>query len=107
MDGYVVNSEVMSVLPIELLLTFGSVDSFDGEPITEVLERKRKDGHYSKIVESLLLFGWTTGVHIAPDRNEITDGHHRLAAAIDLGQRYVPVVTELFSAHDSGFWGRD
>lgn len=108
---YTVNDERMSVLPIAVVMGYASCDARMNdfsqlETIGEVLERKRQDEHYPKIIESLVTNGWTTGIHITPGECEISDGHHRLAAAIDLGQQYVPVVSDFFSAEDSGAWGK-
>lgn len=106
-----VTPEAMSVVPIETILTTwrsGDADMWSCS-LPELLDHKRKDEHYPKLVETLKKEGWTKGIKavlwIGETTPTMTDGHHRLAAAIDLGQKYVPVETG-YCEPDSGSWGR-
>lgn len=73
-----------------------------------VLERKRNDSHYEDVVESLKTRGFVrplTGQANSFER-KFGDGHHRLAAAIELGMSHVPIRFD-FSiniSNDSGSW---
>jgi len=105
-----VTAEVMSVVPVaDILNSWGSGDAnYYNMSLPELLDRKRKDAHYPMLVETLKTEGWTKGikcVNYFGDVPWMTDGHHRLAAAIDLGQKYVPVETG-YCENDSGSWGR-
>jgi|SRR6185503_2513914 len=107
---YKVTDEVMSVVPIdEILDTWESGDAeMMGMTLPQMLDHKRGDDHYPKLVETLKTEGWTKGVGCVSWINGVkvlSDGHHRLAAAIDLGQKYVPVRSGLAEA-DSGSWGQ-
>lgn len=76
------------------------------------LEDKRDDRNYRDIVTSIERWGFvrplTAYIKQLGDKEELRfgDGHHRLAAAIELGMTTVPV--EVFSgwkiATDSGSW---
>lgn len=74
------------------------------------LARKRMDGHYEDVLESIRTRGFLRPLTAWPNDSEgqlqFGDGHHRLAAAIDLGMTTVPVkVYDGFKiANDSGDW---
>ena len=61
----------------------------------DVLTEKRDDMHYEGVVESLRSNGWVRPVTVQWEEDEeclkYGDGHHRLAAAIDLGMTHIPV----------------
>lgn len=76
-------------VPISFLLNYASADAWDDETVGELLHRKRLDEDYPLIRDSLRDRGWVMPIHVY-DRT-VTDGHHRIAAAIDLGLGSVPV----------------
>lgn len=88
----------------------GNVESLPARGLFEVtLEIKRSDEGYDRIVESLREHGFTVPctVQIADRGYIFGDGHHRLAAAIDLGIEYIPVQACVLGksiATDSGEW---
>lgn len=60
-----------------------------------MLDSKRRDYDYQKIVDSIKEFGYVVSLNMYWDKRYkrfvLSDGHHRLAAAIDLGITVVPV----------------
>jgi hypothetical protein len=72
------------------------------------LERKRRDRHYSDLKQSILTHGFLRPVtaHRLNGELQYCDGHHRLAAAVELGLTTIPV--RVFAswaiADDSGIW---
>lgn len=65
----------------------------------EGLQRKREDKHYDSLVKSIQEEGLKTPVFIETGNGEdryLGNGHHRLAALIDLGYTHIPY-TEEFS----------
>lgn len=75
-----------------------------------LLSEKRSDDHYDDVVDTISTDGFTKELTAWPNGGELVfgDGHHRLAAAIDLGMSTVPVrIHEEFSVEpDSGAWSR-
>lgn len=76
---------------------FGEASSYDSEYDfwSEVLTRKAWDTGFGHLVESLLTQGWdensAIGLYqIAPGEWRITEGHHRIVAAILLGMEEIP-----------------
>lgn len=74
----------------------------------QMLDEKRGDSHYEDILWSIKKHGFARPLTAFTKHGELRfgDGHHRLAAAIDLGMTEVPV---LVSRHwhisqDSGDW---
>lgn len=57
------------------------------------LRKKREDKGYQNLVQSISSIGFLWPALIDSD-NEYSNGHHRLAACIDLGYTHVPVTTE-------------
>lgn len=81
------------------------------------LEEKRNDDHYDEVVESIQMRGFirpldaTRHFYYNEDAEtdgmvHLADGHHRFAAAIDLGMEAVPVYVSEYPtiAPDSGDW---
>jgi|GEM_PF-3471867 len=81
------------------------------------LEHKREDCHYDDVVDSVREHGFIRPLDAATnfhydDSDEsagmvrLADGHHRFAAAIDLGYEAVPVLVSEYStvSPDSGDW---
>lgn len=74
----------------------------------DMLEKKRRDGHYPDVVHSIQTWGFLRPLNadVAAGRLQLSDGHHRLAASIDLGFEAVPVYVEEHPiiSDDSGYW---
>jgi hypothetical protein len=81
-------------------------DDYVYGPVSGVLARKRRDAHYPKLLSELKERGFTTGINVHPYRERVCDGHHRIAAALDLGMEYVPVKYKGGTDADSGRWGK-
>ena len=93
---------------IEQIITRRSTDSVFYVSWDAMLESKRQDSHYPDVVESLRQDGFIRPLTADVRAHELrlSDGHHRIAAAIDLGMEAVPVLitgTPLIS-EDSGSW---
>jgi hypothetical protein len=81
-----------------------------GRSWASVLEDKRDEYDYDQTVRSLETYGFVrpvTAQAIGGNDYKYGDGHHRLAAAIDLGWTHVPI--EAFHGYyeisrDSGYW---
>lgn len=76
---------------------WGSWDSFEdmtNRRWREFLQRVRRDGQYEDVKSSILRNGFrrasTYMWDISLERFIHLDGHHRLAAAIEIGYQYVP-----------------
>ena len=87
------------IVPVNLLLSnFDSLDDNEGSAsddediltLAEVLDEKRGDDQYYSVRESIAASGFTEPIY-SSDTCMLLDGHHRLAAAIDLGYTSVPV----------------
>jgi hypothetical protein len=77
-----------------ILKDWWSVDG-DGEGcLPYVVERKRYDRSYEKTKKAIAKRGFLEPLVIATNYSEKThgNGHHRLAAAIELGYKYIPYV---------------
>jgi len=74
----------------------------------DVLEDKRNDYNYQDIVTSLRTWGFVRPLtaRVADGQLQFGDGHHRLAASIELGWAVVPVVVRdgWVVSQDSGCW---
>ena len=80
----------------------------------QALASKRRDRHYPKVVESIQKYGFVRPVTAATPHDYVKggyeelqygDGHHRLAAAIDLGYTHIPMQytgSNFAVSHDSG-----
>lgn len=77
-----------------------------------VLNTKREDDHYKDVLDALKKKGFSRPLTVEYKRHsggqQLSDGHHRLAAAIDLGFTHVPVYGcrkyEDAISNDSGSW---
>jgi ParB-like chromosome segregation protein Spo0J len=85
---------VIGLIPTAEALTLMSPDADpeEGTDVADVLDRKRKSPHYPRLLEDIRRDGITIPVVI--DHGglypELTEGHHRIAAAVDLGLPAVP-----------------
>lgn len=82
---------------VKSLAEWGSVDSTDNKlkrQLLPVLEKKRKDPEYHSILRFLKQEGFTEPLVCIKERGIKShgDGHHRLAAAIELGYKFIPYV---------------
>lgn len=98
--------------PIEEILKKGSVDgAYDADSWEETLGYKREDFNYEDVKASIDEFGFlrplTCAIEMDGEDYSFGDGHHRLAAAIDLGLTHVPIeayADYAFVLNDSGDW---
>lgn len=67
--------------------------SFDGSPQEwmRLIQEKANDTGFGRLIDSILENGWETGSAIGFDGAYISEGHHRLAAAILLGLDEIPI----------------
>ena len=104
-------SGVVRWVPVDEMMSWRSCDSA-GVRLKEVLRWKREDEHYPKVVEALRENGFMRPLtsYVEGFDRYMGDGHHRLAAAIDLGLTEVPVLMSEngwdmdLIADDSGDW---
>lgn len=94
--------------PIEEILEhWHSVDGAKPGEWERTLKHKRRDSQYSDLLESITKEGFRAflGCYIVKEANKIFpkreyptfgNGHHRLAVAVDLGYRYVPLMTDAY-----------
>jgi hypothetical protein len=128
-------SPKVEMWPVERCLSLRSVDSdprnafrdyYDADPeladecsdtwdpnlegadmMNQVLHWKRYDESYRELIESMRTNGVTSPIGV--NGNELANGHHRLAAMIDLGYTEIPVVTNEVSSDPwliTEYWGR-
>jgi ParB-like chromosome segregation protein Spo0J len=85
---------VIGIIPIVDALTLMSPDAEpeDGTDVADVLDRKRQSPHYPQLLEEIRQNGITIPVVIdySGTFGELLEGHHRIAAAVDLGLPSVP-----------------
>lgn len=92
--------------PIDEILKRESLDGgYEGDGWDWLLDDKRNDNYYPDVVRSLKEHGFKRPLTCSiddydPSDYQFGDGHHRLAAAIDLGLTHVPL-----EAYPSGSWG--
>lgn len=110
---YKCNDEVMSVLPLAQVLEMPSCDNWGGN-VHSVMEWKKSDPWFPAVVESIRRHGFTKGIRVDPTTGWVMDGHHRIAAAMELGLSYIPVEegyseydTEFFKSVKSGEYGKE
>lgn len=85
---------MIGIIPIAEALTLMSPDAEpeDGTDVADVLDRKRQSPHYPALLEEIRQNGITVPVVIdySGTFGELLEGHHRIAAAVDLGLLSVP-----------------
>lgn len=109
-------AEILERESIDVRLEFAYGDPSLDDYWEERLNDKRMDRHYDDVVESIKRWGFIRPLTAREGKDGMLhfgDGHHRLAAAIDLGMTFVPVKvcrsqkhgydSELV-ARDSGSW---
>lgn len=85
------------MMPVSEVMTFHAGDAFRGETMVEVLDRKRKDPNYlyAALLADVDRHGVMFPLELYIDSNgetQVSNGHHRLAAAVELGHEFVPVI---------------
>lgn len=85
---------MIGLMPLAEALTLMSPDADieQGTDVADVLDDKRQSGHYPALLEAIRRDGITVPVYIQPCGQYpiLEDGHHRIAAAVDLGLEVVP-----------------
>lgn len=84
---------------VESSVDFGEVSNYFGNTMDEqrtnfwlaVIKDKASDTGFGHLIEAILTEGFDNESSIGWFDNEITEGHHRLVAAILLGMEEVPV----------------
>lgn len=93
---------------IEQIVTRSSSDRSFYRSWEHLLDEKRDDPHYPDVLESIRQNGFIRPLNadIAHEELRLSDGHHRLAAAIELGMEAVPVYIAEWPiiSDDSGDW---
>lgn len=64
----------------------------NSRPIGKVLAAKRKDSSYEDTKQLIMENGFTQPLCFHKACKKQMDGHHRLAAAIELGYKYIPYI---------------
>jgi ParB-like chromosome segregation protein Spo0J len=85
---------MIGLMPVAEALGLMSPDAEpeEGLDVADVLDRKRRSPHYPRLLEEIRRDGITVPVTIdhSGAYPELTEGHHRIAAAVDLGLTVVP-----------------
>jgi ParB-like chromosome segregation protein Spo0J len=85
---------VIGIIPVAEALALMSPDAEpeDGTDVADVLDRKRQSPHYPQLLEEIRRDGITVPVVIdySGTYGELLEGHHRIAAAVDLGLPSIP-----------------
>jgi hypothetical protein len=81
---------VLGIIPTATLLdmlTPDDDDTFDALYVRDVLDHKRRSEHYAALLEEIRRNGMALPIMIRTYRGQpwLVDGHHRVAAALDLG----------------------
>ena len=73
-----------------------------------MLDEKREDSHYPDVLASIREHGFIRPLNADLGKGylQLSDGHHRIAAAVDLGIECVPVYVTRYPiiSGDSGHW---
>ncbi len=101
---YECTDSVMSILPLAEVLGFNSCDNWGGT-VGGIMEDKRSDSWYPAVVESIRRDGFTKGISINSS-GWVCDGHHRIAAAVELGLAFIPVETKGWAEYDGEFFNK-
>jgi ParB-like chromosome segregation protein Spo0J len=82
---------VIDVVEVLVMLS-PDTEAGEGMDVADVLPRKRQSPHYARLMEEIRREGITVPVVIdfSGAFPELLEGHHRVAAAVDLGLPAVP-----------------
>jgi len=90
---------VIGLMPLSEALAMWSPDADHlgcGSDVADVLDLKRRSPGYPQLLDDVHAHGITVPVHVGPVTagfRKLLDGHHRIAAAADLGLAVVPWTT--------------
>ncbi|MDX3714412.1 ParB/RepB/Spo0J family partition protein [Streptomyces europaeiscabiei] len=81
---------MLGLIPVATVLDMLTVDDDDSDDalyVRDVLNRKRTSDHYAGLLDEIRADGMALPVMIRTYRGQpwLVDGHHRVAAAVDLG----------------------
>lgn len=78
--------------------TYGTADvmcvncEWTGTQLDVVLPTKKDDGWYEDLVAAATAGGFVRPIHIDPENHYIHDGHHRIAAALEVGLTHIDAI---------------
>ncbi len=98
---YECTDSVMSILPLDEILDRPSGDNYP-DSVIGILDKKRKDPWYPALVQVIQDEGFTVPIRI-DSAGWVVDGHHRIAAAMELGMAWVPVTSAEWADHQHTF----
>jgi hypothetical protein len=99
-DAYATWSNEVLMVPVTFILRyaqnscdFGDVDEYQSETDfwLDVISSKARDTGFGHLIDAILEHGWQDDSAVGFDGHSITEGHHRLVAAILLGMDEVPI----------------
>lgn len=108
---------MLGIIPIETVLNMLTVDddtTTDCLTVADILDHKRCSDHYADLLDDIRDRGMTLPISINTfcGKPWLTDGHHRVAAAVDLGMTHLiwsDVILEVdarpFIPMQGGNWG--
>jgi hypothetical protein len=92
----------------DILSNWKSVDCVvcEVKTLSEVLDVARKESNYNSVKNSLKKKGFIKPLCFNAREKMHMDGHHRLAAAIDLGFKWIPYIDSIDEVFlkDIGIW---
>lgn len=96
------------------MLTVDDDDTIDCLSVGDILDHKRRSEHYAALLDEIRANGMEVPIVIRTFCNKpwLVDGHHRVAAAVDLGMTHVvwsdlalEIDSRPFIPTQSGEWG--
>ena len=102
----------VALVPIEIVLDLSSVDSEvldlpEGSTVADVLDVKRLDSWYPALLLKVEREGLISPL-CCNEAGFLTDGHHRVACAVDLGWTHVPLIQDGGCHYDDpSDWGAE
>jgi hypothetical protein len=102
MQAYEIDNRGWKWVPVEDILrdTTASVDFYTNMDWEMILEEKCADTGFMHLVWSIMEYGWLSAVGWTGTK--ITEGHHRICAAILLCEDLIPVTDHGTSYYTSG-----
>lgn len=80
---------MLGIIPVSVVLDMATPDddTIDCYTVRDILDHKRSSPHYPELLEEIRRDGIALPIMIRTHHGEpwLVDGHHRVAAAIDLG----------------------